>query len=1375
MQTTDSDKEEGLEMLSLYEIKQILHPQQLNDPTDDFRILNSWAEYDEESSKSPEERNLNYLCYELETMNPENGKRSHLYKAIKFARVIRLPADAKQSTAFMDMQEQVLSGVHEGGYNFVTIIANVIKPVSLGLLYLYGVQGVSESLIRAKEQAERDFHGFIGMMQGTFRVLELRCAEAQESEWLREKMFNMDYMTVVRGIPKANKAGEDAGNRGVGGRNLNPDSQGTLEEIITGLADYEYVIEVLSTPVYLDTLMGWQRQSQSVMTEWYSQLQGTKSLSMNLSIPMMYMANASQSQGWSKAYTDANTVSYAHGENYSLSQGQSVGQSLSQSFSKSVGQTSGTTLTNSISNGVTHSRGVSFGESFGQNVGQSIGQNVGQNLSHSLGSSTNQSFGNNQGISANQSNSLSHGVSSNQSISNSSGISAGMSQGTSRGFNLSRGINQNETLNQTTGLSQGQSLSQSHSVGTNQNFGQSVNFSQNRSASDSYGSNAGFSNGASDNWSWNANRNQSASYNSGSNDSTTNGGNLNASGIFISGGGNHSHATGSSESDGFNMGHSDGVSYGGGNNYSHSGSLSHSAGLSNGVSYGQGATASFGQSSNYGTTLGNSTTLSNSVGHGLSYGMSENAGINYGTNQSQNISQNFSHSASSGFGTNDGLSQSLGTGQSYGLSQSNGIGNSQGLSYGNSVGQSYGESYGQSYSQNVSNSESVAQSQTLGQSYGQSLSNSLSESAGQSYGQNVSDSQSVSNGNSYTESDGTSKGTSSGTTGASTLGTSSSMGLGPSIGYNKSYQWLDQGVKDLLELLEFQNERIKKALRGQGAFYTYLYIACPSLDALATAQAVAKATWQNEFAMVNPIQVLDLTEKEQKHLLYHFSAFSADISKEDVSGVEQYKYCTVLLPEEYVAYTHLPRISEGGVFSTVQDIPKFSVPSMMKGEIYMGTILNPERFTFRNGYRTQFDYRIDESQLMHGFFTGASRSGKTVAAMRFIAELAHIRRKKTDKRLRIVVMDPKQDWRGLARFVEPERFNFYSMGNPNFRPIHINVWKVPHGVWPQLWIDGIIDIYCRAYGLLERGKQMLATIIYQLYDEAGVFAACDKDNWRDTVPELSGKVCFKDIYQRFVAEQNRLSVPGKSGNDTKDAYARLVERLSCFGREYSIENRLYGTRDGIAIDELIGDDDVTVLESKGLENTFKNFIFGAITSGFYKYALAHEGGFLANDQYETVLVIEEANEVLIGNDTASSGGSSDLHLSGESEFEQIIDQSAGYGLFIIAITQKIADMPSSILANSGLIFAGRLERPDDVTAVVRAVGREERIDDRDLVKWFPRSPIGWMVCKTARNFDFKDSEPILVKIAKLNVNTPSNSELDEILLQKRVSKELAAS
>ena len=379
-------------MLTLFDIKRLLNPNKDNEPEDDFRILQSWAEYDDTSSKSPEQRNLNYLCYELEVMNPDTGETTRFFKAIKFARIIRLPASAKQSTAFMDMQEGVLRGVYEQNYNFITIIANVIKPVPIGLLFMYGVQGVSKDINEAKRICHDDFTGFIAMMQGTYRVLEMKCAEAQETEWLREKIYNMDYMTMVRGIPFANKAGEDGGNKGVGGKNVNPDSEGTLEEMIEGMADYEYVIEVLSTAVYMDTLMGWQRRSQREMTDWNSHLQGQTSLSFNLSIPMMYMANASQSQGWSKAYTDASTVSYAQGENFSVSQGQSIGESLSQSYGQSIGHTEGYSLSNSISHGVTQSHGVSFGESIGQSNGTSIGtssnfgvnQNSGIKEFHSL-------------------------------------------------------------------------------------------------------------------------------------------------------------------------------------------------------------------------------------------------------------------------------------------------------------------------------------------------------------------------------------------------------------------------------------------------------------------------------------------------------------------------------------------------------------------------------------------------------------------------------------------------------------------------------------------------------------------------------------------------------------------------------------------------------------------------------------------------------------------------------------------------------------------------------------------------------------------------------------------------------------------------------
>ena len=1360
-------------MLSLFDLKRILNPNRDSEAQDTFRVLDSWAEYSDDTRDTPEEKNLNYLCYQLETMNPNTGEITRFYKAIKFARVIRLPGWAKQSTSLMDMHQEVLAGVFENNYNFITVIANVINPEPLGLLFLYGVQGISEDLAEAKQIADLDFNGFVYMMQGTYRVLEMQCVKAKETEWLREKMYNMPHLTMVRGIPFASKTGEDVGNKGMGNKNVNPDSEGTLEEIITGMSDYEYVIEILSTPVYMDTLQGWQQQTQRSMTAWNNHLQGNTSLSFNLSIPMMYMANASQSQGWNRAYSDSSTVSTSAGESFTMTDGVSVGESLSQTYSRSVGHSNSMSLSQSHSLGTSQTTGVSLGETYGQSVGHGVSSNFSQNIGQSRNSGISENYGQNTG--QNYSKGLNEGTSAslNQGGSMSTGHTVG--NGTSYGVNSGSSATSSHSVGQSVndGWSQNKSANQSNtaSVSNSTSSSQSINLSESWNDSETHGYNEGRTDGLTRNDGGNYSNNHSLTQTqNGSTSGSITGklpGDLGSGSVSKSGG------WAASETDGSSLGGSGGDTYSKGDNSSKSESYSHSEGGS--------------RSANTSISDSQSTSM------GASYGISDSAGYNHSAGANESYSATNGQSFGENWGANASVSDSVTGSQSYGMTtgasagKSASVGASIGKSYGlgqnYSVGSSAGQSVSQgvssnvtnSFSKNVSQSQSVSNSETLGETYGQSVSESTTESAGGSVGQNYGRSQSASNGSSYTVSNGSNHGISNGTSGTMSLGTSSSLGLGPSIGYNKGHQWLDQGVKDLLELMEFQNQRIKKALRGEGAFYTYVYIACPSLDALAAAQALAKSTWQNENAMVQPLQVLDLSDAEQQQLLYRFAAFSSDVTREDVYGVDEYKYCTVLLPEEFVAYTHLPRISEGGVFSTIQDVPKFSVPSMLKGDIYMGTILNAERYTFKNGYNTQFDYRIDEDNLMHGFFTGASRSGKTVAATRFVAELSRVRRSKTGKRMRIVVLDPKQDWRVLARYVEPERFNFYSLGNPNFHAIKINPWKVPKGVWPQIWIDGIIDIYCRSYGLLERGKQMVADVVYELYTEAGVFEACDNDDWKERVPQLSAKVNFVNIYKRFerkkIEAEDPKNLKAKMGNDTRDAFARLLERLSCFGREVSIERKLYGTSEGMGIDELIGDDDITVLESKGLENTFKNFIFGAVTSGFYQYAIAHDGGYLAPDQYETVLVIEEANEILIGTDTAKQGGS-DVSLPGESQFEQMLDQAAGYGLFIFAITQKIADMPTSVIANSGIVFIGRLKRADDITVATKTIGKDERYDDRDVAKWFPRCPTGWFVCQTSRTFDFKDADPILVKIAQLNLARPENDELDEILGRKRLNRVL---
>lgn len=1238
-------------VLSPVDIRRILRSDKQNMPVDDFRLIDSWSEY--KNGPSSGERKLNYLCYEIEVINPETGQTEHLYKAIKLLRIQRLPRSAKESLSFMDMQTQLLTSVCEQHYNMITVIANIIEPENLGLLFLYGVQGVAYDIDAAKEKADNDFAGLCGMLTGTYRTLHFRNLIAQEGEWLREKMFSMDYLTVVRGIPKANQGGEDAGNKGIGNRNLNPDSQGTLEEIIAGMTDYEYVIQVLSTPVYMDTLKAWQTKTQLEMTDWNGQLQGTKSLSANVSIPMMYMANASSSQGWSHAYTKADSTSLSMGESFSESFGHTVGESLSKSFGESLTKSHGLSVTNSVSQSSNVSHGSSIGNSLGWN------QSTGSNQSTSFGTSQNQGSSQNLGIN--------ESFGTNQSVSNSHSVSN----------------------------SNGGSESTTESTGTTETNGWSYGNSTNGTIS------------------FNDSHTHGETYTEGTQESSTAGGSYSVGasgfGVSVSGGESWSDTTGSSTSTADSNSNTNGSGIG------------FSAGLNNTTTHSGGTTTTTGSS--------NSTNWSTSISDGYSESMGSSHSI--GSSQSYGINQSFGSNTSQSEGTSQSSGMSMGTNESTSDSSSSGV--------------SSGKSVGQSQSVSVGQSTSVSQ--------GTSVSNSNSVSKGTNTSHGTSQSNSLSNG----------------TSGTIATGSSGSMGLAPSIGYNKSYQWLDQQVKDILELLEYQNERIKYALRGNGAFYTYVYFACSSLDALATAKALAKSTWQNEFAMVQPLQVLDLNQEEQKHLLYHFSAFSSDVTRINVGGVSEYKYCTVLLPKEFTAYTHLPRISEGGIFAEALDVPHFASPSMLKGDIYMGTIISAERYSMNNGYMTGRDYRIEESQLMHGYFSGASRSGKTVAAMRFVAELTKVRRSKTGKRLRIVCMDPKRDWRALARFVEPERFRFFSMGNPNFHPLHFNPCKIPKGVIPQTWVDVMIEIYCRAYGLLERGKQLMAQTFYSLYQEAGVFDAYGQEGWEEKVPELSKKVTFAKAYERMnyykLSMEDGTSKMGRGGNDTKDAYARLLERLSAFARPYSIERRLFGEEDGYGIDDIIGADDVTVLESKGLETTFKNFIFGVITAGFYRYAISQEGGYLADDQYETVLVIEEANEVLTGSDTAGSGDSN-MGLSGQSEFEQILDQSAGWGLFIFAITQKIADMPKSVVANAGLVFSGRIKTEDDINVIVKSIAKDPRFDDRDVAKWFPRSPTGWFVCQTSRATSFLDAEPILVKIAMLPISTPTDLELDEILARR---------
>lgn len=1190
----------------MYTLSEILKGRPNVRQHDDIRIIRSFIEYKNGMDK------MDYIIIEMEIMD-RDGQPVHLFKAVKFYRIIKLPDALKQSTSMMDIHSEILSAFWENQINLISMIARIEDCGSdspIGLMQIFGVQGVATTINEAKRIADADFVGLSSALQGSYRTLEFRVLNSKESEWTREKMANMKHIQVVRGIPKARKSAADRSSKGMGSMDTQPSSEETSEQFAIGLADHEFIAMTLSSPIEYDILENWLTQTTRKQTYWASIMQGTTSMNAGVSLPVMFAGNLGSSMGTSEGMSD------------SVSEGTSASFSESESFSESI----------------SHSQGISQGLSVG--TSESYGESAG--ISHSEGESM--------------------------------GTSVGLSQGSS--FSES----------------QNQSISSSHSEGMSENFGVSNSVGNSQSVSES------FSEGTS----------QSHSQGTG-------------------------QSSGTSQSFGTIHGVNEGASKG----------ESVNAGINGGVNAGVGVVGgSGGASAGYGNTFGQTAGVSDSASHG----MSESVG------NSSSQSNSFGASNGASVGSSSGVSQSVGTSQSQGASES----------WGTSVGSGKGVSQGVSVSESVSNtkSQNVSNGWSQGNSYGQGRSQTQSETTSESVSKSHGVSQGISRGTG--QSWGRSMGTSTAVNNSLSRGLSSSMGIGASVGVGKSYQFIDKEIENIVELLEAQKMRLKTAIHGgSGAFFVDMYIATETQKAKEAAKTVAKAAWYDANAMISPLQILEVEDEEAEHLLYHFNVFSACTLKEtDKYGqLESYKYTTILNSDELTAYTHLLRVSDGGIYADISNIPELSVPSEMRGDIYVGKVLSGYKYSEENGYKTKFDYRVPEETLMHGLFCGGSRSGKTVTALRFVAELANkVRRSGTGKRLRIIAMDPKFDWRKLAKYVEPERFRIYSMGDPKKFPFKLNPLKVPMGVDPEFHLDTLIDVFCRSYGLGIRSVTIMLDVLKSLYEKEGVFDTTDPAE----ISERSSRITLAGAWH-FLEQKKQNK---EFGRDKSDAVDKVLDRLQRFGWEKGVLYQLYCQPDGMSVDEVLGKDDVVVLESGKIQSNHMAFIFGFITASIYMYAKYLPNYFLGDSQYETCLIVEEANRVLTGTSDGNSGG-----IQGQSIFEEMLDQAAGMGLFVFSITQQPALMPQSILANSGLIFAGKLTQSDDIDTIIMAVGREGRYDDRNLKKFFPKMPIGWFVAKNSRGFDFKESEPVLIGVDPLDVTTPTDEELIHQMEIQQLKKE----
>jgi DNA helicase HerA-like ATPase len=1352
---------------------------------DDIHVLDNWIEYDENKDKAE------FIVYKM-MLREGNEDWHEVYKVVKLGRLHSIPKKFRELSSLMKIHDDILSGFWHRDINFINVICNIMTP-PLGLLFLYGVQEVAQDLEIAKQMARNSYYSVIQTFRGSMPQIRIKDLTREEADWLREKMFNMKYLQVVRGIP-LNKVNAGYGTEdSIMGDSSTSDAEEQNEEFIRGMSDREFVMITLATPIDNESLHTWLSNTADELSVWQSEMQGTKGINAGISMPMVFMSNLGS------AMSENTSVSEGISEVEGFSQGESVGFNESRSFSQSQGSTFGESFTRT--NGQSFSQTESFAESQSQSVsqGQTFSQSQSFSQSESIGSS--ESFSQNFGRSQNMGFSENQGFSQNQSFGQSQNMSEGFSQNQSFSQNMSEGFSQNRSLseNSSAGLSYNQGKNQGFSFGENlsQNSSQGGSFGFNSSASEnaSLSQNSNFS----QNYGINDGRNVGGSHNLGAGNTFGNGynsgvgrgdnigvnngygynngyglnGGVNASPGGLGGKLGVSGTESFSDSVGINGGASETNSYGvnGSNGRNFTEGYGMTNGWSSGKNSGVGVSNGGGFSNGYGSSNGSSFggNFSNGTGYGMSkgqsFGNSESMGQSFSNSRGFSSGQGYSQSFGQGMSTGQSISSSRGMGQSMSQGQGTSQGFGKSMGYGTSMGEgrSFGTTNSQSRGQTIGSSKSV--SQTNSQSFGTTHSKGVSQgqSYAESHGQSQSTSQSVSKGtstgvsqgksNSHSQNQGTSYNTGFGQGTSATRATSSSMALGPSVSVNKTVQWFDANKETLAEIVDSQRARLKRAIQ-QGAYYVDVFVLTNSEDSKAAAGSLLRSAFWGKEVFPSPLQVIDPEDHVASHLMVHATAFSGCTIKEGIEDIiEGYRYTTILLPEEITSYIHTPRLEMGGLRTLVENIPYFSVPKRDDGEIYLGKIINPE-----TGLPSQMKYTLRKSELMHGLVAGASGMGKTKTALQFINEIVN------NMKLPALILDWKKDWRVLKYMVEPERFEFFGLGPDAAVPIKMNLFLPPDYVSPLDWRNKIIESLAIAFGLGNKQYGIMIEATSKLFWEYDIIKFVDKfdndlqkkrdgggilllpsngfpkinDNWKENI----NNVTLADLYLQLKAEKEAVQT-----FNLKDTYESILTRLGYYASGELRELYASTDPDAYSISDLIKDDKVMVLEGEGLDAVNKQFIIHLFAQGIFLYAKKRP------IKQEMLIVFEEAHQVIHDQEK-------DIPLNiGEDVFSALMNESRGYGLYNLIIVQSPSMLPQNVVTNCSTIIAHKIGNADDAELLVKHFNRDEKFDNRDIIRWLYRQPIGQAVVKTSKVFDAFDSEPSLLQINLIPIEPPGDEEL----------------
>jgi hypothetical protein len=787
-------------------------------------------------------------------------------------------------------------------------------------------------------------------------------------------------------------------------------------------------------------------------------------------------------------------------------------------------------------------------------------------------------------------------------------------------------------------------------------------------------------------------------------------------------------------------------------------------------------------------TTGSAATVGSASTHGTAH--TDGTSVTNGSSYSETSSVATSHADNSSYGVNGSVNGSIapaGVGLGALLGGNANWGSSDGVTVSSGSFSFSMHSETSSHADTVSQSNTQSQSNTESQSHSTTRSEAWTTSGAET--DSMADTQSSSTTQSHADTRSTARSQSDGISSGQNIGSSlsggMSVGVAPSFSLSNAYQWQDDPMILLTDIMRTQRKLLDIASR-EGAFYTDFYALAGSEQGVQALMGLIPEAFHGTEDVVSGVQTRTLTSQEQAYIGQHARAFTPSTRIETIpEAMSGYADSTLLNMLQVAAYTAPGMFEQGAALTTQEETPAFAFYANMPGDITLA-----RQWSTETGQLTDTFLKLSPERHFHTAFVGDTSFGKSIAAERLAYETTRFWHYRT------IVLDFGQGWRkalnwpGMSAVEDDRGFGHVDIRQlyPNApRPLRWNILQVPRRIEPGRYRSMVAELFANAGRMGARQLGFMRRALTELYFEAGVLTGDPKlqngpmghlqsdeevqvvrsaepapgqsqDHYHPgtlletlSSAELQALAVYRsktvDVAQwvaRLKTYQEKLQRDQVSRTSLEGVLLRLEQFAEGhMARQYGPSASAGDAARGIEELGLLGDAQnpwgITVIEGGAeMDEYCKAALLSLLASILYSDAVARRREMLDGKHFPPMQIFfEEANKVLTG---VSGGAASDQ--GGESGnvvshlFQTMWRDGRKYSIFLHLMAQTVSELPSGILSSCANVFVFQTKDPKDRDLILPHLGRSEKgMVNTEYKRYLARIPRTYAIAKLGYSDD----------------------------------------